>query len=160
MLPSRVLCSAKECLQVGHSYLSLLPLSMDLWLPKSNTQTKPQNLPSDFFNIPQRITRILWNSLILPLSWLSGRVPHLLVRERKSSCYRLFLLHWWDYLEFLRTLAGKGNIGIEVINSKIFLLDLCTYLWGGSIVAPNFLNGTTVSGSADLLPISEYLPYS
>lgn len=60
----------------------------------------------------------------------------------------------------MRTLVGKDNIGIEVINSKVFLLDLCTYLWGGSMVAPNFLNGSTVSGSADLLPISEYLPYS
>lgn len=60
----------------------------------------------------------------------------------------------------MRTLVGKGNIGIEVINSKVFLLDLCTYLWGGSMVAPSLFNGTTVSGSADLLPISEYLPYS
>lgn len=57
-------------------------------------------------------------------------------------------------------LVGKGNIGIEEVSNKVFLLDLCTYLWGGSMVAPNFLNGTTVSGSADLLPISEYLPYS
>ena len=72
------------------------------------------------------------------LAVLSGATPF--SEGKKVFVLQTLLLHWWDYLEFLRTLVGKGNIGIEVVSSKVFHLDLCTYLWRGSMVAPNFLN--------------------